>query len=63
MDGRGDLPKHVQERVERRWAQKLQEQALVWRSSRSEARGVTASGIPVIRRGKRPHRSTRGKLA
>jgi hypothetical protein len=53
---RQDLPKHIVERVERRWAQKLQEQALAWKSSRSEARGATATGVPVVRRGKRARR-------
>ena len=40
-----DLPKHIVERVERRWAQKLQEQALAWKSSRSEAQSTTATGV------------------
>src|SRR6516164_6641457 len=52
-----DLPKHIVERVERRWAQKLQEQALAWKSSRSEAQSTTATGVPVIRRGKRARKS------
>jgi hypothetical protein len=36
-----DLPKHIVEKVERRWAQKLQEQAVAWKSTRSEARSAT----------------------
>ena len=36
-----DLPKHIMEKVERRWAQKLQEQAVAWKSTRSEAHGAT----------------------
>src|SRR5262249_1822385 len=36
-----DLPKHIVEKVERRWAQKLQEQTVAWKSARSEARGAT----------------------
>jgi len=63
MTGSGDLPKHVREKVERRWAQKLQQQALAWRSSRSEARGMTASGVPVIRRGKRTHHARPDRVA
>jgi hypothetical protein len=59
-----DLPKHIVEKVERRWAQKLQEQALAWKGSRSEARGVTATGVPVVRRGKNRRRSLqRGEAA
>jgi len=58
-----DLPKHIVERVERRWAQKLQEQALAWKSSRSEAQSTTATGVPVIRRGKRARKSQREEAA
>ena len=36
-----DLPKHIVEKVERRWAQKLNEQAVAWKSTRPEARGAT----------------------
>jgi len=53
---RQNLPKHIVEKVERRWAQKLQEQVLAWKSSRSEARDATATGVPVVRRGKRKRR-------
>jgi hypothetical protein len=38
---RPDLPKHIVEKVERRWAQKLQEQAVVSKSTRSEAHSAT----------------------
>jgi hypothetical protein len=36
-----DLPKHILEKVERRWAQKLQQQAVAWKSTRSDAHGAT----------------------
>jgi len=52
-----DLPKDVVERVERRWTQKLQQQALAWKGARSDTRTVTDSGVPVIRRAKRKRRS------
>ena len=52
-----DLPKHVLERVERRWAQKLQQQALAWKESRPDKQSVTANGVQVVRRSKRPRRS------
>ena len=54
-----DLPKHIVEKVERRWAQKLQEQAAARKSSRSEAHGATTTGVPVIGRGKSSRRSRR----
>ena len=52
-----DLPKDVVERVERRWMQKLQQQALAWKGARSDTHTVTDSGVPVIRRAKRKRRS------
>ena len=60
---RPNLPKHIVERVERRWAQKLQEQVLAWKSSRPEARDATVNGVPVVRRGKRTRRPHRGEAA
>jgi len=48
-----DLPKHIVEKVERRWAQKLQEEVTALKGSRSESQGVTATGVPVVRRGKK----------
>jgi hypothetical protein len=36
-----DLPKHILEKVERRWAQKLQQQAVAWKSTRSQPHGAT----------------------
>jgi uncharacterized protein (DUF2252 family) len=60
---RVNLPKHIVEKVERRWAQKLQEQVLAWKSSRSDARDATANGVPVVRRGKRKGRPQRDAAA
>jgi hypothetical protein len=60
---RVNLPKHIVEKVERRWAQKLQEQVLAWKSSRSDARDATANGVPVVRRGKRKRRPQRDAAA
>jgi hypothetical protein len=51
-----DLPKHILEKVERRWAQKLEQQAIAWKDSRSDTRSVTATGVQVVRRTKRPRR-------
>jgi hypothetical protein len=53
---REDLPKHILERVERRWAQKLQQQALAWKESRADKRSVTDTGVQVVRRAKRSRR-------
>jgi hypothetical protein len=43
--------------VERRWARKLEQQALAWKGSRTDIRGATATGVPVVRRSKQPRRS------
>jgi hypothetical protein len=51
-----DLPKDVVERVERRWIQKLQQQALAWKGARSDTHTTTDSGVPVVRRPKRKRR-------
>jgi len=53
---REDLPKHILERVERRWAQKLQQQALAWKESRADKRSVTDTGVQVVRRARRSRR-------
>jgi hypothetical protein len=47
------LPRHVVDRFERRWAQQLEKQAHAWKDARADARSVTDSGVPVVRRGKR----------
>ena len=50
-----NLPRHVIEAFEERWARKLQQQAAAWRSTRSQpALSRTRSGIPVERRARRP---------
>jgi hypothetical protein len=49
-----NLPRHVIVTFEKRWAQKLQQQAPAWRSARSPARSRTDSGVPVQRRSRRP---------
>ena len=51
-----DLPKHILEKVERRWAQKLEQQALAWKDTRSDTRTATATGVQVVRRTKRTRR-------
>jgi hypothetical protein len=48
------LPRHVVDRIERRWAQALEKQAHAWKDARAGARSVTDSGVPVVRRSKRP---------
>jgi hypothetical protein len=45
-----ELPRHIVDRFERRWAKKLEQQARAWKSVRSESRSLTHQGIPVIRR-------------
>ena len=56
-----ELPRHIVERFERRWAKKLEQQARAWKSARSESRSLTDQGVPVIRRAQRsrqPQKST-----
>jgi hypothetical protein len=45
-----ELPRHIVDRFERRWAKKLEQQARAWKGLRSESRSLTHQGIPVIRR-------------
>ena len=47
-----DIPKDVQERVERRWAQKLQQQMTADQELRKDLQAPTAPGTQVVRRGK-----------
>jgi len=49
-----DLPRHIVDRFERRWAQKLEAQARNWQSSRPDDRTLTDRGVAVVRRRKRP---------
>ena len=41
-----ELPRHIVDRFERRWAKKLEQQARAWKSVRSESRSLTNQGIP-----------------
>jgi hypothetical protein len=51
-----DIPKDVQERVERRWARKLQQQMTADQGLRKDAHAVTAPDTQTRRRGKRTRR-------
>jgi hypothetical protein len=46
------LPRHIVNRVEKKWAHKLQEQARDWQSAKPD-RYLTDRGVPVVRRSKR----------
>jgi hypothetical protein len=53
-----DLPKDVQERVERRWAQKLKQQVMASQETRgNQLGGSSATTPPPMRPGKRSRRS------
>gem|GEM_PF-3991856 len=47
------LPPHVREALDEAWAAKLEEQANVWKNTRSERRSVLSTAIVVVRRPKR----------
>lgn len=49
-----DLPRHIVDGFERRWARKLQAQARDWQSAKPDNRTSTDGGVPVVRRRKRP---------
>lgn len=49
-----NLPHHVIEAFEKRWARKRQQKVATWRDTRSPARTRTDSGVPVERRSRRP---------
>jgi hypothetical protein len=49
-----NLPRHVVEMLEKKWAQKLQQQVATWRSAKPPASSRTASGVVVERRARRP---------
>jgi hypothetical protein len=55
MDGL-DLPKDVQERAERRWAQKLKQQMAADQGSRKDSHATTPPGTQMVPRGKRARR-------
>ena len=48
-----NLPRHIVDRFERRWAKKLEAQAQEWKSAKPDEQGMTDRGIPVVRRRKR----------
>jgi hypothetical protein len=48
-----DLPRHIVDRFERRWAQKLEAHARTWQSLKPGGRAMTDQGVPVVRRRKR----------
>ena len=45
-----NLPRHVLDRAERRWAQKLEAQTRVWRLAERRHHSGTDQGVPVVRR-------------
>jgi hypothetical protein len=49
-----NLPRHLVEALEKKWAQRLQQQVATWRSARPPTPGKTASGVVVERRARRP---------
>lgn len=51
-----NLPRHILDRAERRWAQKLEAQTRVWKLAERSHHSVTDQGVPVI------HRRERRKL-
>ena len=44
-----ELPRHIVDRFERRWAQKLEAQARTWQSAKPDRRTSTDRGVPVVR--------------
>lgn len=49
-----NLPRHILDRAEKRWAQKLETQTRVWKSAARSLRSLTDQGVPVVRRRERP---------
>lgn len=50
-----DLPRHIVDRFEKRWAQKLEAQVRNWQSAKPVGQTLTDRGTPVaVRRPKRP---------
>jgi hypothetical protein len=50
---RSNLPRHIVERFERRWAQKLEAQLQAWKPAKPSDRSMTDRGVPVVHRRKR----------
>jgi hypothetical protein len=53
------LPRHIVDRIERRWTQKLEQQVQTWKGTRSDLQGVTETGVPVVRKSKRKPQAPR----
>jgi len=49
-----NLPRHILDRAERRWAQKLEAQTRVWKSAARRLRRLTDQGVTVVHRRERP---------
>ena len=52
MDG-SNLPRHIVERFERRWAQKLEAQVHAWKPAKPGDHSMTDRGVPVVHRRER----------
>ena len=50
---RSNLPRHIVERFERRWAQKLEAQVHAWKPAKPSDRSMTDRGMPIVHRRKR----------
>jgi hypothetical protein len=50
---RSNLPRHIVERFERRWAQKLEAQLHAWKPAKPGDRSMTDQGVPIVHRHKR----------
>lgn len=50
------LPRHIVDRFEKRWAQKLEAQAKAWKAAQMSDRGKTDGGVLVVRRRNREKR-------
>lgn len=49
---RSNLPRHIVERFERRWAQKLEAQVHAWKPAKPSDRSMTDREVPVVHRRK-----------
>ncbi len=50
-----NLPRHIVEALEKKWAERLQQQAAAWRTTKSPARSSrTDAGVVVEHRVRRP---------
>jgi hypothetical protein len=53
-----NLPRHLVEALEKKWAERLQQQVATWRPAKPPASSRTASGVVVERRARRPRLAT-----